>query len=390
MNRAHRIRLYPNKTQARLLETSCNVSRFAYNWGLERWQIYYKCGLKLTPNNIKKDFIRLADKLFPWIRGAGKSTYEQAFNDVRFAFKCFFRRVKAGQKPGYPRFKSKRLSRWSFYVANDRIRFYDKRVSIPKVGRVKMAELLRFNGKIMSATVSMEAGQWFMSFSVELPDLPKREVRSALGIDVGISKSLTCSDGRAFQSPKPLKRHTKKLRRLQRSFSRRAKGSKRRKKKQQEIARLWQHIRNVQGDFLHKVTSKLCNENQVIAVEDLNVKGMLKNHKLAKAVSSQCFGMIRQMLEYKAQHFVKVDRFFPSSQLCSICGSKQKMPLHRRLYKCPCGYEADRDWNAALNIVRQALSEFTLVDRKALTRLNKRVKLCLAEARTETVRFSSF
>jgi len=385
MNRTHKIRIYPTKEQEKILEKSCSVARFAFNWGLERWKILYHCGLKTSSYGIKSDFIKTKKSLFPWVEEVGKSVYEEAFNQVGMAYQNFFKGLKQGKKVGYPRFKRKGKSKDSFYIANDRMRFFGKRISIPKVGRVKLSELPMFEGKLLKATVSKQAGRWFIALSFEIPDIPKHPIVSAIGLDVGISKSVVCSDGKFFPSPVKIKLFEKRLRRLNKSLSRKTKGSQRWKKAKEKLGLFHYRLQCLRNDFLHKVTSKLTNENQVVCIEDLNVKGILKNHCLAWSVANQSFGKIVELLDYKAQVLLKVPRFFPSSQLCPICGNRQKMKLNKRTYSCLCGYEQDRDYNGSLNIILKAIEDFKLVDKEALALLQNKVKLYLEEARIKKI-----
>lgn len=378
MNRTHIIKLYPTIKQKKSLYISCNVARFAYNWGLARWQSYYQSGIKTSAYQIKKDFRKLRF-LLNWIDKAGKSTFEKAFDNVEKAYKNFFK----NNKFGYPKFKKKNKCRNSFYVANDRIRFYDKKITIPKIGRVKMSEYLRFNGKILNATVFEKNKKWYIAITVELPDVKSKEIKSVVGIDLGINKTLTLSNGKIYNYPNIIK-ETKKLKRLQKSFSRKMKRSNQYYKNKLLIGKQYEKITNILNDFLHKITSKICNENQIIAMENLNVKGMIKNKHLSHALIMQRFNKIIDFFKYKAQHFLQVDRFFPSTKKCANCNKINDMKLNNRIYKCECGYINDRDSNAAINIVGQALSESTLVDKKALANLyNKFVKPCLIEARTK-------
>lgn len=385
MNRTHKVRIYPNKEQEKSLEISCSVARFSYNWGLERWKILYQSGFKTSSFGIKSDFIKAKKSLFPWVEEAGKSVYEESFNQVGTAFQNFFRGLKQGKKTGYPKFKKKGKSKDSFYVANDRIRFFGNRISIPKVGRVKLSELPRFEGKLLKAVVSKKAGKWFIALSYDLQDLPEKQIVSAIGVDLGISKSMVCSDGKFYQTPVKLKLFEKRLRILQKSLARKKKGSNRWKQVKERLSLLYYRIQCMRDDFLHKVSSKLTSENQVVCLEELNVKGMSKNHNLSKHILNQSFSKFTKLLSYKAQVLLKVDRFFPSSQLCPRCGNKQKMGLSKRIYSCSCGYEQDRDYNASLNILLKAIEEFKLVDKKALALLKNKVKLCLEEARINKV-----
>ena len=209
----------------------------------------------------------------------------------------------------------------------------------------------------MSCTISRTADQWFASIAVELSELPK-QVKSSnktVGLDLGIKTAIVTSDGISFQSPKPLNKYAKKLKRQSQTLSRRIKGSNNRNKAKIQLSKTHARINRIRQDFIHKTTSRLIDENQVICLEDLNVKGMVKNHKLARSLSDISFGEIRRQLEYKAALYGRqvkfVDRFFPSSKTCSNCGIvKESLSLGERTFKCNCGFSLDRDINAAINI----------------------------------------
>ncbi|WP_404995826.1 RNA-guided endonuclease InsQ/TnpB family protein [Burkholderia cepacia] len=237
---------------------------------------------------------------------------------------------------------------------------------MPVLGWVRMRESLRFNGKIVSATVSRSADRWFISFLVELPDnshLPRAKNQGAVGVDLGILSLATLSTGEPpIAGPKPHKSLSKRLRRLSRSLSRKAKGSKNREKAKVKISRLHARIASIRSDALHKLTTDLTRRFHTIGVEDLNVRGMLRNRHLARAVADMSFFEFRHQLEYKANmrgSIVHVaNRFFPSSKTCSDCGHKvDVLPLSVRTWTCPqCGVIHDRDVNAAINLMKMAVS----------------------------------
>jgi putative transposase len=225
-----------------------------------------------------------------------------------------------------------------------------------------MAESVRFDGIIKTVTISHEAGQWHASFCIDRGEIQRAEhlhPNDAVGVDLGIKHFATLSDGNVIDAPMPLKRSLKKLARLQRSLSRKTKGSKNRTKAKLKISRLYLRIRSIRKDFLHKFTSWIVKKFGSICIEDLNVSGMIRNHCLARSISDLGWYEFRIMLEYKSLLYGAglwmVDRFYPSSQTCSSCGSvlegKQKLKLSERIYKCPqCNLEIDRDLNAALNL----------------------------------------
>ena len=364
MNLAHKIEFYPlNKDQDILLKKSCGVARFTYNWALAQWDSLYKSGEKPNPNKLKKLFNSIKEEQFPWVYEVSKCASEKAFANLGTAFSRFFK--KLGK---YPKFK-KKGKRDSFYVSNDKFKLDGNKLKLPKIGWVKLTEELRFEGKIISLTVSRKADRWFVSFNIELTpeklNAYKLENQECIGIDLGINKLVTLSNGKSFDGPKPLKYYLKKVKRLSRSMFRKVKGSKNREKAKLKLSKLHLKISNIRKDSLHKLTSYLVEKYGVICMEDLNVKGMMKNHKLAKAISDMGFGEFKRQLEYKSKlrngRVLYVDRFYPSSKTCSECGNKKdKMSLSERDYLCEkCGIMLDRDVNAAINIKREGIRAFT-------------------------------
>lgn len=357
MHLAHKIRLRPTKRQEQYFQKACGITRFAYNWGLEEWKRVYEGGEKPTVLKINAKFTKIKKYQFPWILEVTKCAPERAFINLGYAFACFFTRVKSGKlEKGYPKFHKKGI-RDSFYMANNVFRLKDRAIYVPKLGWVKMREALRFSGKILSATISRIADKWFVSVTVEIPNPPKTcESQEVVGVDLGIKTLATLSNGQQFFAPKPLKKYLKKLKRMSRWLSRKQKGSKNRAKARMELARLYYKISCIREDFLHKLTSLLTKQFGTIVIEDLNVFGMMKNRHLSRAISDLGWGDLRRQLEYKTGLYgskIKVvDRFFPSSKTCSECGCiKDNLKLSDRIYKCEhCGFEIDRDLNAAINL----------------------------------------
>jgi putative transposase len=235
---------------------------------------------------------------------------------------------------------------------------------VPRLGRLRLHEkrFIPTNAKILSATVSEQAGRWFVSIQVEEEQMePQPTTTTAIGIDLGIKTLATLSDGQTFDNPRPLKYAQKRLRRLERQKSRRKKSGKNRKKTCAKLAKQHARIANIRQDAAHKLTSYVCKNHALVALEDLNTAGMLKNHCLAGAVADSNFGEIKRQLLYKSKRegtfLVLVDRFFPSSKKCSSCGTvREELTLDERVFVClDCGYVTDRDYNAAKNIVQEAL-----------------------------------
>ncbi|RKZ46667.1 MAG: transposase [Candidatus Parabeggiatoa sp. nov. 2] len=275
------------------------------------------------------------------------------------AFKRFFNR-----QCKYPKFKKKGV-RDSFYLSNDQIKVAENRIRLPKLGWVKLTESLRFSGKILSATVSRTANKWFVSISVQLEKSPvfvSENQTDVVGVDLGVKSLATLSNGETIEGRKPLKKLSSRLARLLRKQASLTKGSKRNDRQKLKISKLHYRIRCIRQDSLHKLTHHLCQDFKVICLEDFPGKGMLKNHKLAKAISEiMGFYEFKRQIEYKAILFGNwistVSKWFPSSKTCSNCGSKKdKLKLSERFYHCEaCGMKIDRDLNAAINIEREGI-----------------------------------
>lgn len=353
MQIAHKIQLKPNKTQIEFLEKCLGTARFTYNWALIEWKHQYESGNKPSGFSLKKKFNKIKYEEFPWLKEIPRDCHSQPFTNLQKAFNTFFKKKK-----GYPNFHKKGIHE-SFYIANDKFCVKDKKIKIPKVGLVKLTEELRFTGKIMSATVSKKAGKYFVSISVDVGENYKKERNSnnKIGIDLGIKNFLITSKGDKFCNPKFTKKYEKKLKREQQKLSKKKKGSKNKDKQRIKVAKVHYRISNSRKDFLHKLSTKLVRENQSINLENLNVSGMMKNHKLAKSIQDCSWGEFVKQLEYKSLIYnceiYKVNRFFASSKLCNVCGYKNNtLTLKDRSWECPeCKTIHDRDVNASINIL---------------------------------------
>ena len=348
---SHKIRLYPTVEQAILMNKSCGVSRHTYNWGLAKWKELYKSGEKVSALSLKKEFNSIKREEFPWITEVTKCAPEQAFVNLDKAFKNFFR-----TKEGYPKFK-KKGKKDSYYVSNDKFSVNEQRIRLPKIGWIKLAEKLRFDGKIMSGVVSKKADKWFISIAVEISNEIFNQVKnqSSIGVDLGIKELAVCSNGTVFPTIKPLRKRLKKLKRLSKSLSRKQKGSNNRQKAKTKLSRFHYKISCMRKDYLDKITTYLSKNFKYISIEDLNVSGMVKNKKLSRAISDMGWGEFKRQLEYKTKlhgsNLITIDRFFPSSKMCSECGQiKDSLSLSERTFSCECGLKIDRDLNAAINI----------------------------------------
>ena len=384
MIQSHRIALDPTVEQGIALSRACGVARFAYNWALAEWNSRYEAGEKVSTNVLRKEWNALKREQFPWVYESPKDANQQPFNNLNTAFQRFFK-----GKAKKPTFK-KRGQHDSYYVNNGRMYFYGLVVQLPNLGKVRLREELRVTGRVVSGTISREADRWFLSVHVETEPEKLPVSDKSIGIDLGLKTALVCSDGQTFEAPKPLKANLQKLRRLSKSHSRKQKGSSNRKKSQHRLARLHARIKNIRRDWSHKVTTQLIRENQTICLEDLNVKGMMANRRLSRAISDVGWYELRRQLTYKAEWYGRevrfIGRFLPSSKTCSNCGCrKDTLALSERVFRCTdCGFELDRDLNAARNILAAGLAVSACGPEGSGPDLTIGTKPCRDEAGTRT------
>jgi putative transposase len=301
-----------------------------------------------------------------WLKEVDATALQSSIRNLDEAYQNFFRRVKKGEKPGYPRFKSKKDNKKSFKskCVGTNIKILDKHVQVPKLGRVKCRISKQVKGHILSATISQNpSGKYFVSVCcTDIEIKPLEPTGAIIGIDLGLKELCILSGGQSFQNHKYFTKSQKKLAKLQRQLSRKPKGSANREKARIKVARLHEGIANQRLDTIHKMTTTLVRDYDLIAIESLMPKNIVKNHKLAKAVSDASWGEVARQIEYKTRWYgktvVKVDRFFPSSQTCNNCGyiNKATKDLTVREWGCPqCGTHHDRDHNAAKNILDEGL-----------------------------------
>ncbi|WP_198334713.1 RNA-guided endonuclease InsQ/TnpB family protein [Psychrobacter namhaensis] len=377
MIRGHIIELKPNNVQANHFARACGVARKAYNWALYEWQRQYALdkayreaclatGIEIDTKKLNKpsqaklrrELNAIKRELFPYMLEVTKCAPQAAIMQLGDAYNNFFKGLTK-----YPTARKKGRDD-KFSLSNDQFAIKGKSIRIPNLGWVRMKEPLRFDGKIMSATISKRGGKWFVSVAVEIDDTIKKVVRTGkiAGIDLGITDLLVLSDGTKIKAPKPLKANLKKLRTLNKALSRKKKGSKNREKAKTKLSRLHYKIRCIRQDSLHKITSDLVKAFDVMAIEDLNVKGMVKNRRLSRAISDLGFFEFKRQLIYKANEQGKtvksVGRFYPSSKTCTNCNhilGKDELTLKMRDWICPsCQTKHDRDLNASINILNNA------------------------------------
>lgn len=364
MIRAHKIRLNPTPEQAVHFRQACGVARFTYNWGLAHIKDALSASDKPpTALALKKQFNAIKRQEFPWTYNVTKCAAETGFQNLGKALDNFWSSKKGqrkGKRIGFPKFKSKKGRRQSFTLANDKFSVDGHELRVPRLGRVNMAEPLRFAGKVMSGVVSCTAGRWYISIVMEVADEVRPNAGQVLGVDVGVNTLATVSNGLVFENQKHLAHAHRRLKRLQQSVARKQKGSRNRAKAVLKLARAHERVADLRRDAIHKMTTALAGQAAVIGIEDLNVAGMLRNHRLARAISDAALGEVARQLEYKVPahggQVVRVGRFFPSSKLHNECGAiNDALTLSDREWTCPtCGGLVDRDVNAALNIRDEA------------------------------------
>lgn len=356
---AHKIALDPTNKQRTYFARGCGAARFAYNWALGEWQRQYKAGEKPSEVSLRRHLNAMKREQYPWMFDVTKCAVQEAIIDLGAAFRGFFE--KRGK---YPRFKKKGVYD-SFCAANETgtFRTDGKRIKLPVIGWVRMREAVRFDGPLKRASISREADRWFVSLTIDAPDVAAPTLpQEVVGVDLGIMTLATLSQGEPIPGPKAHTTLLKRLRRTSRRLSQKQRGSKNRAKAKRRLARLHARIANIRKDATHKATTKLATTFQRIGIEDLNVRGMAQNRHLSRSIVDGGFFEFRRQLDYKARRsgaiIVVADRWFASSKTCSCCGSvKPELDLSQRRFRCfECGFEADRDWNAAKNLEKLAAS----------------------------------
>ena len=378
MMKTIRVMLTPNNKQKTKLFQYANTARFAYNWALSREQENHKNNGKfISDKDLRKEFTQLKKSTeYSWLNNISNNVTKQAIKDACDAYKRFFKGIAK-----FPRFKSKKHSVPSFYQDNIKIQFtsthmkvegfaVSKKKNKQKLNWIRLSEYdhIPINCKYYNPRIKFDGINWWITVGIEYEDTTKISSNEGIGIDLGIKDLATCSDGNKYKNinkTQRIKKLEKRKRRLQRSISRKYLKNKKGEsccktsniiKKEKELLKVNHRLTNIRQNYLHQTTSEIIKrEPSFICIEDLNVKGMMKNRHLSKSVQQQGFHEFRRQIEYKAAwndiSVIIADKFFPSSKLCSCCGNvKKDLKLSDRIYECECGNVIDRDYQAALNL----------------------------------------
>ena len=365
LEKSYKYRIYPNKKQKEQIHKTFGCTRFVYNYYLnKRIETYKNTGKSMNFYDCSRDLTQLKNKLI-WLKEPDKCSLQNSLRDLDCAYKKFYK-----EKTGFPKFKIKKTHRFSYRTNfmkttnGGNIKFLHNFIQLPKLGNVKTKNKLVPQGRILNATISQEpSGKYYVTLCCADVKIEKLQLTTKnVGIDLGLKEFCATSDNEIIQNPKFLKKSLDKLAKLQRELSRKQSGSSNYNKARIKVARLHEHIANQRKDFLHKLSTEIITNYDIICLEDLQVKNMLKNPKQARNIHDVSWSEFIKQLKYKSDWYgkqvVQINKWYPSSQLCNVCGYKNKdtKDLNVREWTCPdCGTFHDRDVNAAINILNEGL-----------------------------------
>jgi putative transposase len=376
LEKGFKYRIYPKDSQIELIENMFKAKRFVWNYFLNINKHRLHRHKKVLNYNQMSSLLTILKKKNIWLKQCEKSVLQNTLKSQYQTFLKFFKK-----ECGFPKFKSYKdnyqsckinftnnnieiLEKEVQYTSTGKYRKQNCKIKLPKVKQIKIAYSRQYEGRIVSSTLSKDTDEkYYISLCcVDIPQEDKEKMGAMIGIDLGVKEFATTSDNETIPNPKFYRKYEDKMIKSQRKLSKRKKGSNNRNKQRLKVNKYHKKIYNSRLDFLHKLSSKLINDYDIICMEDLNVDGMLKNHKLAKSIADASFFEFNRELEYKSRWYNKVyqqvSTFYPSSQICSHCGNqdKQTKDLAVRMYICPiCGLEIDRDYNASINILNEGL-----------------------------------